>query len=207
MYRCRKPAQILPLRNEIIFRILPLFLVFVCATRAVRSQTKRYTGFVLSAPVGSETAVRFFYYSGGDVVDGPLVFRPVENESSRANTTDILFDEMARLTEGLAQLNLAWKESKKIEKLRPFSIYDEPSVKVDIEVVSSAGTAKAKLDGSLACEKLAALDSAFQTRRALLEFQEFRFQMDCSVSGFNHLEYMQMIVRERTPKQQGSSPK
>jgi benzoyl-CoA reductase/2-hydroxyglutaryl-CoA dehydratase subunit BcrC/BadD/HgdB len=113
---------------------------------------------------------------------------------------------MSQLMERLAQLDLRWKESKKTEKLRPFSIFDEPSVNVNIEVVNSAGTAKVKLNGSLACEKLAALDSVFQTRRALLEFQEFRFQMNCSISGFNHFEYMQMVLREHTQKLHGSSP-
>jgi hypothetical protein len=180
----------------------------------MRAQPKRYAGFVLNAPVGSDTGIRWYYYSGGDVLDGPLIFRPVGQGSPRLNTvtgaqeliTYISFDEMSQLMERLTQLDLRWKESKKTEKLRPFSIFDEPSVNVDIEVVDSAGTAKVKLNGSLACEKLAALDSVFQTRRALLEFQELRFQMNCKVSGFNHLEYMQMVLREHTSKPHGSSP-
>jgi hypothetical protein len=144
------------------------------------------------------------------------VFRPVEMGSPQLNTAAtakegliayVLFDEMAHLTQRLAQLNLTWKESKKSEKLRPFSIYDAPSVKVDIEVVSSAGTAKVKVDGSLACERLAVLDSAFQTRRALLEFQEFRSETGCNVSGFNHFEYMQMILHEHASRPRQSSPK
>lgn len=175
----------------------------------MRSQPKRHTDFVLNAPVGSDTGVRWFYYSGGDVIDGPLIFRPVEQGSPQLDTatatkdeliTYISFDEMSQLMERLTQLDLRWKESKKVERFKPFSIMDEPSVNVDIEVVNSAGTAKVKLNGSLACEKLAALDSVFQTRRALLEFQEFRFQMNCSTPGFNQLEYMQMVVREHAPK-------
>lgn len=179
----------------------------------MRAQPKRHNDFVLNAPVGSDTGMRWYYYSGGDVLDGPLIFRPIEQGSPRLNTvtgdqelvTYVLFDEMSKLMQRLTQLDVRWKESKKTEKLRPFSIFDEPSVNVDIEVVNSAGTAKVKLNRALACEKLAALDSVFQTRRALLEFQEFRFQMDCTVSGFNHLEYMQMVLREHAPKPHGSS--
>jgi hypothetical protein len=215
MYRFLNPPSVLKPCNKIAVGVFALFWLVACGARVARSQPKRHNDFVLSAPVGSDTAVRFFYYSGGDFGGGALLFRPVESGSPQLNTAApakegliayVLSHEMARLTEGLAQLNLVWKESKKTEKLRPFSIFDEPSVNVDIEVVNSAGTAKVKLNGALACEKLAALDSVFQTRRALLEFQEFRFEMNCSVSGFNQLEYMQMVLREHTPKPHGSSP-
>jgi hypothetical protein len=179
----------------------------------VRSQPKRHTDFVLSAPVGNGTTVRFFYYSGGDFGGGALLIRAVERGSPQLNTalvvkeglaTYVSFDEMSKMTEGLAQLNLVWKESKKIERIKPFTVFDEPSVNADIEVVGSTGTAKAKLNGSLICEKLGRLVSALQTRRALLEFQEFRSETGCVVVGFNHLEYMQMILREHTKAQQGS---
>lgn len=206
MRRYRKPSRVLRLGNRIAFRILAPVVILVCATSVMRSQPKRSAGFVLNAPVGNGTGIRFFYYSGGDVVPGPIIIRPVEQTSPRLDTattsregliTYVLLDEMSQIIERLTQLDLPWKESKKIEAFKPFSIMDEPSVKVDIEVVSSAGTAKVKLGRSLACEKLAVLDSAFRTRRALLEFQEFRNQVGCEVSGFNHLEYMQMILRER----------
>jgi hypothetical protein len=214
MYRLLIPPSVLKPCDKTAVGVLALFLIVACGARVARSQPKRHNDFVLSAPVGSDTAARWYYYSGGDVIDGPLVFRPVEQGSPRLNTVTgaqeliayISFDEMSHLLERLAQLDLRWKESKKTEKLRPFSIFDEPSVNVDIDVVNSAGTAKAKLSGSFACEKLAALDSVFQTRRALLEFQEFRFQMNCNIPGFNHLEYMQMISREHGLNPQANSP-
>lgn len=215
MCRYLRRSRALPLRVNIASHILAFFLVLVCVASVVHSRPKRHADFVLSAPVGNNTGMRFFYYSGGDVVDGPLIVRPVEQGNPQLNTatpakdeliTYVLLDEMAQLMERLAQLDLPWKESKKVEAFRPFSIMDEPSVKVDIEVVSSAGTAKVKVDNPLACEKLAILDSAFQTRRALLEFQEFRNQVGCKVPGFNHLEYMQMILREHGVIPQRNSP-
>jgi hypothetical protein len=214
MYRLPNPPSVLKPCNKTAVGVFALFLILACGARVVRSQPKRQNDFVLSAPVGSDTAVRWYYYSGGDVIDGPLILRPVEHGSPRLNTvpaakelnTYISFDEMSQLMDRIAHLDLRWKESKKTEKLRPFSIFDEPSVNVEVEVVNSAGTAKAKLNGSLACEKLAALDSVFQTRRALLEFQEFRFQMECNITGFNHLEYMQMISREHGLNPQANAP-
>ncbi len=215
MYRYLKPVRVIRFGNEVLSCVLTLFLVLGCAASIVLSQPKRHADFVLNAPVGSSTGIRFFYYSGGDVVDGPLIIRPVEQGSPRVNTaaaakddliTYVLFNEMSQLMERLTQLDLPWKESKKVEPFRPFSIMDEPSVKADIEVVTSAGTAKVKLDPRSACDKLAIMDSAFQTRRALLEFQEFRNQMGCKVSGFNHLEYMQMILREHGVIPQRNSP-
>jgi hypothetical protein len=215
MYRFLNLPSVLKPCKKIAVGAFALFWIVARGARVARSQPKRHNDFVLSAPVGSDTGVRWFYYSGGDVIDGPLIFRPVEPGSPRLNTvagakgefvTYVSFDEMSQLMERLTRLDLRWKESKKVERFKPFSVMDEPSVNVDIEVVNSAGTAKVKLNGTLACEKLAPLDSVFQTRRALLEFQEFRFEMNCSISGFNQLEYMQMVLREHTPKPHGSSP-
>lgn len=172
---------------------------------AARPQAKARNDFVLSTPVGSASGIRFFYYSGGDVIPGPLILRPVQQGSPQLNTatagkdeltTYVSFDEMSRVMARLTQMDLQWKESKKVQRFEPFSIFDEPSDKLDIEVVSSNGTAKAKLDGSLACQKLGALDSVFQTHRALLEFQAFRHWMGCEISGFNPTEYVQMVQRE-----------
>lgn len=216
MRRCQKASRVPRLRNQTTSRILGVLLILVCAANLMHAQPKRRADFVLNSPLGSATGIRFFYYSGGDVIDGPVIFRPAEHGSPELNaaaagraelSTYVSFDEMSQLMERLKQLNLPWKESKKVKAFKPFSVFDEPSVKVDIQVVSSAGTAKAKLDGSLACEKLTAFDSAIQTRRALLDFQAFRSFMGCSVSGFDPSQYMQMISREHAPKPQQSSPK
>jgi hypothetical protein len=213
MNRLRRLWSVVPLGSRITVRVFALLLITVCGASGMRSQSKKSKDFVLSAPIGSDTAVRFFYYSGGDFGGGALLIRAVERGSPQLNTalavkeglvTYVSFDEMSKMTEGLAQLNLVWKESKKIERFKPFTVFDEPSVNAEIEVVGSTGTAKARLNGSRICEELGPLDSGLQTRRALLEFQEFRSETGCNVPGFNHLEYMQMILREHAKPQQGS---
>src|SRR5258706_4354910 len=108
---------------------LALSLIIVLTPSVVRSKQKEYKGFVLTSPVGPDSAVRIFY-SSGDVVSEPLVFRPVEQKSPLLNTaiwgkegwtTYVTFDEMSQLMAQLAQLSLSWKESTKL-KVLPFTI-------------------------------------------------------------------------------------
>jgi hypothetical protein len=185
------------LPRNVGYMTLVLCLIIAVTTSAVRAEQKEYKGFVLTSPVENYSVVRIFYYSG-DVIDGPLVFRPVEQNSPSLNsalwtkegwTTYVSFDEMSQLMARLAQLNLSWKESKKPKALEPFKIPLEDPINVDIEVVSSTGTAKAKLSPTMLCEKLKLLDSALRTYRALWELRHFRVFHGCQIPGFNFFEY------------------
>ena len=183
---------------------LALSLIIVLTPSVVRSKQKEYKGFVLTSPVGPDSAVRIFY-SSGDVVSEPLVFRPVEKKSPLLNTaiwgkegwtTYVTLDEMSQLMVQLAQLSLSWKESRKLKGL-PFKIPIESPENVVIEVVSTMGTANTKLNPSLICERLKPLDPALRTHRALWELQHFRVFNGCQIPGFDYFEFQPPSILDR----------
>jgi hypothetical protein len=209
MFALREPTCATHLRKHAILRTVVLALMTTASAAVMLAQQLAYKGFVLKSPVGNDTAVRFFYYSGGDFFQEPLIFRPVEQEDPHLNTalpakegwiTFLAFDEMSQLMQVLAQSNLPWKESRKAKVFGPFRLPDEISVSMDIEVISSMGTASAKLSPTMICETLGPLDSTLKTQRALLEFQHFRSFYGCQVPGFKFLEYQQLILRENAAR-------
>jgi hypothetical protein len=183
---------------------LALSLIIALTPSVVRSKQKEYKGFVLTSPVGPDSAVRIFY-SSGDVVSEPLVFRPVDQKSPLLNTalwakegwtSYVTFDEMSQLMAQLAQLNLSWKESRKL-KVLPFKIPIESPENVVIEVVSTMGTANTKLNPTLICERLKPLDPALRTYRALWELRHFRVFNGCQIPGFNFFEFQRPSILDR----------
>lgn len=212
-YAAASPASdtewVSPMRKRIARTALAI--VFACAvsTNSIASQSKPYNGAVLTSPVGSDTAIRFFYYSGGDFIVGPLIFRPVEENDPLLNTAPVLAEgtvayvsrgEMSQLLQDLAQSNLSWKETRKSRPLEPFKIPDEIMLAMEVEVVSSQGTAKANLKPEAICGKLGPLQPALKTARAGLEFQYFRSFHECVVAGFDQLAYWQLIQKERSTR-------
>jgi hypothetical protein len=151
---------------------------------------------VLGAPVSQHTAVRLFF-DNGNYFHPPLIFRVAASNDPRLKTAPMLpegriafvtMSEMERLLRGLHGMGLSWKESKEqtlfgdATKILP--VFDGMSI-----VVSSKGTAESGIHPAKICENLALLDSSLSTPRALWEFQIFRAEYNCKVSGLNGQAY------------------
>jgi hypothetical protein len=151
---------------------------------------------VLSAPVNTGTAVRFFF-TPGNYFHAPIIFRVVAPKDSRLNTAPMLQEgrtvyisapEMQRLLKELQKLGLSWRESNKaIEFGDATKIL--PDYRLAITVLSSSGTAEGGFDPAMICTNLAPLDSSFSTPRALWEFQLFREEYKCKVPGLDGNAY------------------
>jgi hypothetical protein len=152
----------------------------------------RASEFVLVSPVNETTAVRFFYQPSGNYFHFPLVFRAIDQKDARLNTAPmaaegrtayISLSDMQRLMQDLADSELMWQESDKVEALESFRKL-EISDNMVITVASSKGTAAASLSPTKICKTLKPLDSAIKSPRALWEFQGFRLNYGCKVPEF-----------------------
>ena len=191
-------------RPRTTFLVPALSLIILSSQVVILAQHKEYAGIVLHSPVTSQTAIRFYAQSNGDVLQEPLVIRPVEPSDPRLNTapitedgqtTFVSEDEMSQLLKKLAQSDLHWKESKKVKAIEPYrgpNRFDDRSDDLDIEVVTLAGTAQAKVKPTETCETLGQLNLALQTPRALLEFQAFRHWDGCEVPGFDFIRWQSL---------------
>ena len=152
---------------------------------------------VFDCPVDENTAIRFFYFPGGDYYHYPLVFRAAARGDARLNTAPMVeegrtayvsYRDMRDLLRGLAHSGLSWQESEKVEPLgshKPLAFLTDD----EIRVICSKGTATAHFDPKRICQTLEPLDSAIKTPRALWEFQLFRQGYGCKVRGFNFQAY------------------
>lgn len=178
-------------------RALGLALIVVASTSVILSQQNQYKGIVLNSRVQQDTAIRFFYEPPGNYFHVPLVFHAVEQGDSRLNTTPVdvegrivyvSFDEMSQLLQALGRSNLSWQESDTIETLGSFK--DIPvSDNMDILVLTSKGTGKAKVRPSRICETLKPLDLSLKSQRSLWELQLFRVNYGCQIPGFKYDAY------------------
>jgi hypothetical protein len=166
-------------------------LASLASCQATRKQS-------LNVPVDGDTIVRFFYLPPYSYFHVPLTFRVVEKNDPRLGTAPlaipgdrtpyISLPEMQNLIAALAHSDLSWQESKELEtpkKIEPREMTD----KMEITVFSSRGTDRAFVAPQQLCEKLAALDAALKQPRARWEFQLFRVDYDCQVSGFDRSAY------------------
>lgn len=146
--------------------------------------------------VDASTAIRLFFLSG-NYFHPAIVFRPVQQGDARLGTAPLLNEgrtvyiaqpEMQRLADGLFDLGLDWKQSKRRVALGDTTKIP-PVYAMMITIVSSQGTVTAGFDPSLICQKLEPLDQAITTPRGLWEFQLFRAEYNCKVPGFNGQKY------------------
>ena len=182
------------LRNSSILWTVVVTLIIAGSAGVVLSQQNQYKGFVLKSPVGENSAVRFFYDPAlSDYFHSPVVFRAGEQGDARLVTPPtstggwtsyVSFSEMRELTQALAQSNLTWEETDRVEVLEP-SFQIPRFEAMEILVVGSKGTARAKLRPTRICETLKPLDSVLKTQRAHWEFQWFRVTHGCQVPGFD----------------------
>lgn len=188
----------MPLKSS-SFRVLALILVIGGGAGVMRSHQNSVSKSLFNSPVNEDTAVRLFYNLGAeksrDYFHGPLTFRAVTEGDPRINTAPLVphrgrtvyisFGEMRNLIDGLARFDVPWESSRGRESL-DWSVEPLPDTdKMDILIVFSKGTARAKLDPKKICTVLKPLDSALKTPRALWEFQRFRLNYGCQVPGFD----------------------
>jgi hypothetical protein len=148
-------------------------------------------GHILTLKAGKESVVRFFYQPPkGHYFHDPLIFRVVEENDPRWNTTAysdvgltayVSLSDMQQLFTNLAHLSLRWDESAKVEGLETYKTIQMYGYGMAIKVLSAEGTAKATIEHDKICETLARLDGALLTPRALWEFRGFRWDYHCCV--------------------------
>jgi len=185
-------------------RFWPLVLVVFLEASAGGLQSSQTRGepLLLNSPVDETTVVRFFYQpAGGDYFHFPLIFRAVEQGDPQLNTAPmheegrtayISLSDMREVVQKLAQMDLAWKESKTIAALGSFRKLQSVGFgldTMDIFVRCSKGTATTSITPGRICETLTPLDSALKTPRALWELHLFRLGYGCKVPGFDRDAY------------------
>jgi hypothetical protein len=143
--------------------------------------------------VDKNTIIRIFYLPPESYLRPPLIFRVAGKNDPRLGTAPInilgrtpyiSLSEMQNLVTALADWNLSWQQSKKLEtpkKIETRKMTD----KMEVKVFSSSGTDRVLVDPKQLCERLAPLDAALKQPRALWEFQSFRVDYGCHVSGFD----------------------
>jgi hypothetical protein len=146
----------------------------------------------LDVRVDQNTITRIFYLPPENYFHPPLIFRVVGENDPRLGTAPmadlgrtvyISLSEMRNLIAALADSNLSWQESKKLETPKEIETH-EMTDKMEVKLFSSSGTDRAFVDPKRLCERLAPLDAALKQPRALWEFQLFRVDYDCHVPGF-----------------------
>ncbi|MHB8486278.1 MAG: hypothetical protein ACYDCM_11225 [Candidatus Acidiferrales bacterium] len=174
-------------------RALGLILLMAAGAGVLGSQWIPSKKLLLECPADETAAIRFFYNSGPDYFHFPLIFRAVSQGDPRLNTAPMGVEgrtayisrtEMRQLIQKLAHSDASWQESEKVEALGSFKQL-RSSDSMEILIVCSKGTTRAKVDPKTICETLKLLDSALKTPRALWEFQLFRQGYGCHVPGFN----------------------
>ena len=159
----------------------------------------------LHSAVDRKTTVRLFYNpydpARREFPHRPLVFRVVEERDPRFNTAPLLeegptayisLDEMRKLVQILAKSVPVWAESEKVEALGSYQSLLLGVTGMDameVLVVSSKGTGKARVMPKAVCTTVGRLDTALKVPRALWELQGFRLDSGCKVPGFKYGAY------------------
>lgn len=146
----------------------------------------------LNVPVHENTIIRIFYLPPESYFHAPLIFRVAGENDPRLGTAPMVFlgrtsfislSEMQNLVTALADSDLSWQESKKLETPKKIKT-SEMTDKMEIVLFSSGGTDRAFVDPKQLCERLAPLDAALKQPRGRWEFQLFRVDYGCHVPGF-----------------------
>jgi len=147
----------------------------------------------LNVRADENTIVRIFYLPPESYFHPPLVFRVAGENDPRLGTAPInpsgripyiSLSEMRNLVAALADWNLSWQKSTKLEAPKKIETR-EMTDKMEVKVFSSRGTDRVLIEPKQLCERLAPLDAALKQPRALWEFQLFRVDYGCHVQGFD----------------------
>jgi len=180
--------------------LLCCFPIISCLTFvACLGQTPK-PSVVLNSPVDRTTAVSFFYI--GDLeshfrqptnlyvaAEGDPRLHTVHFDSgpnSRGLETWITASEMRALVDKLAHSDLAWVDSKTVEPIKGWHDRRDGQYSFDLTVVSSNGTATAKIRLTRMCDELLQFDSVMPTPRLRWQFQILRWDDGCVVPGYHN---------------------
>jgi hypothetical protein len=175
---------------------LAFFLLLAALTSGpLTSGQDASQGHALTLKAGKESVVRFFYQPPkGHYFHDPLIFRVVEENDPRWNTTAysdvgrtayVSLSDMQQLITNLGHLSLQWDESAEVEGLETYKTIQMYGYGMAIKVLSVEGTAKATIEHDKTCETLARLGGALLTPRALWEFQGFQLDYHCRVPSYD----------------------
>jgi hypothetical protein len=147
----------------------------------------------LNVRVDKSTVIRIFYLPPESYLHPALIFRVARENDPRLGTAPISLlgrtpyislSEMRNLAAALADWDLSWQKSKKLETPKKIETR-EMTDKMEVKMFSSSGTDRVLVDPKQLCERLAPLDAALKQPRALWEFQLFRVDYGCHVQGFD----------------------
>jgi len=187
--------------KSVSFSMLALALLFAAGTTNAQSNQKQGRASLLHYPVDENTAIRLFYQPQGDYFHAPLVIRVVNGDKAmlitapmlqEGRTTYVSLAEMRELAQKLAKTDLEWQESETAVALGSYKKLVGAGIGVDameILVVGSNETARAKVPPKAICKTLKPLDASLRTPRALWEFQRFQVNYGCKVPGFKPNAY------------------
>ena len=188
----------MPRKICVLWIILSSALMVLVGPRSILSQQNEYQGLVLKSQVNDDTAVRFFYDPPlSDYFHPPLVLRATHQGDARLSSPPksdegwiayVSFAEMRQLMQGLTRLGVSWEESEKIESFGSFKQLARRD-SMEVTVLSSSGTAEAKVRPMRICDTLKRLESALKAKRALWEFGAFELNHSCKVPAFDPYAY------------------
>lgn len=178
-------------------RAVKILLLVLIATHSSFSQPANEP-VPLTLTADKDSAVRFYFVSStNNYFHVPIVFRVVADNDPRLNTAPLIeegrtcyisLSEMRAFFAALSSEALSWDESKTMEKLGP-SKDVRGDGRMDIKILTSAGTAKSGIPTKQMCDTLQRLDSALQSPRAVFEFQHFRWEFGCKIPNFDPKKY------------------
>jgi hypothetical protein len=175
------------------FWVLTLATLVAGGAGEMQSSQKPFKAFDLHLEADERTVVRFFYQPAAeDYFHAPLVIGVVDEGNPLINTAPmreagrtayIPLSEMRDLLQGLKRSDIVWQESGDVVTL---GSYKKLPLSDDMEILvaNSMGTARVRIAPKAVCRTLKPLDAALKRPRALWEFQGFRLNYGCKVSGF-----------------------
>lgn len=187
--------------THMIFRLglaIAICALMACAPQAQSQQAANPYPGVLTSPIDSSTAVRFFFHPPlSDRFVFPLVFRVAAENDERMRTAPLLNDgraiyislsEMKNLVAALTRSVTMGQQTKNVEVFGSWEMIPS-SEAMDVFVIFSKGAARGVILRKDICRILSSLTSSIKTPRALWEFERFRKYNDCSVPGFDDTKY------------------
>lgn len=183
----------MPLKSS-VSSALGLVLVTATAIGAFAFQWVPGKKLLLGCSADETTAIRLFYNNESDYFHFPLIFRAVEQRDPRLNTAPMVAEgrtvyisqtEMQSLLRGLAQLDLPWQESKKVETLGSFKRLRPWSDSMEILVACSKGTARVKVDPKKSLRDTQAAGLRAQDTSGSLGISEVSFELWLSSFGIS----------------------
>ena len=151
----------------------------------------------------SEFAIRFFYVPlDSDYFRHPRILRQVPDDDPQLGTAPLVerqgyniyvtSTEMSAILEKLRQSRLQWmvkQQPTTLERNPLEAKVSDPWKAMEVTATCSSGSAIGKIRPQTICPHLAKIGGALHSRRAAWEWQRYRLDLGCRVSGFNPKEF------------------